>query len=576
MTDSNLIANAVVAQSNSQYISIVAENGEQFNPNQKIIFNIEAEVGFVSQDSYLIFDVLNNSADKGRYCLQKNLGAHALIDRVDIFSKETGILLESNTHYATWANIENQYLFDDTTNLSNHQGVGKPVQSWKHQVAADGTASTVRSVPNPRFIENNQLSPVAALTTNGGAACYTTRRFCIPLKVGLFGAYDDTNTNAIPVLAFGGLRIEITLAKPKIALQPLGYNYKDIAHQSKNADVEGDWVEGLALTDAPADMDTTTFTAVKTLTTAQGWRTNHLQDLGLVVGNKVKVNGKVNATKYGKNADDDFQITGTIATIVPSTAQDILINGKTHSVSKTITITFTAAAVVNIDGYKDAIMKRVLDDCNYKVMNTEFRLLQVVAPPNIADSIVKGGLNYQFNSYEVFFSNIPTGSLRHQIPINSVASKALALFTMLYDSSNAEGESYSSADMYNGALPSHINLNDIVYFINNRLYPLRSYNPQNKADKVLAQNELVKALKAIGKLPMNLGNADFADLEGYTNTPLVCRELARKGMVFDLRNAEPELRLAFSAARSQILRANTFVFSKKIVQTTANGVQVIH
>tara|TARA_R110002167_G_scaffold146466_6_gene337900 strand:- start:2 stop:631 length:630 start_codon:yes stop_codon:yes gene_type:complete len=209
-------------------------------------------------------------------------------------------------------------------------------------------------------------------------------------------------------------------------------------------------------------------------------------------------------------------------------------------------------------------------------MNTEFRLLQVVAPPNIADSIVKGGLNYQFNSYEVFFSNIPTGSLRHQIPINSVASKALALFTMLYDSSNAEGESYSSADMYNGALPSHIHLNDIVYFINNRLYPLRSYNPQNKADKVLAQNELVKALKAIGKMPMNLGNADFADLEGYTNTPLICRELARSGMVFDLRNAEPELRLAFSQARTQILRANTFVFSKKIVQTTANGVQVIH
>jgi hypothetical protein len=87
MTDSNLIANAVVAQSNSQYISIVAENGEQFNPSQKIIYNIEGEVGFISQDSYLIFDVLNNSADKGRYCLQKNLGGHALIDRVDIFSK---------------------------------------------------------------------------------------------------------------------------------------------------------------------------------------------------------------------------------------------------------------------------------------------------------------------------------------------------------------------------------------------------------------------------------------------------------------------------------------------------------
>ena len=47
-------------------------------------------------------------------------------------------------------------------------------------------------------------------------------------------------------------------------------------------------------------------------------------------------------------------------------------------------------------------------------------------------------------------------------------------------------------------------------------------------------------------------------------------------MVFDLRNAEPELRLSFSGSRSHILRANTFVFSKKIIQTTATGLQVIH
>ena len=134
----------------------------------------------------------------------------------------------------------------------------------------------------------------------------------------------------------------------------------------------------------------------------------------------------------------------------------------------------------------------------------------------------------------------------------------------------------SSADFYNGILPNDANLNSVVYFINNRLYPLRAYNPQNKADKVLSQNELVKAFRALGKQPTNLGNADYGNLENYSNTPLICRELARKGMVFDLRNAEPELRLEFSGARNNVLRANTYVFSKKIVQTTATGVQVIH
>ena len=135
MTDTNLVNNQVVASSNSQYISIVAENGEQFNPRQKIVFNIEPEIGFIKKDSYLVFDLLNNSTDKGRYTLQKNLGASAIIDRVDIYSKETGILLESNTNYCEWLNVMNQYMYDDTTNLVNHQGCGTPIQSSKFSLS---------------------------------------------------------------------------------------------------------------------------------------------------------------------------------------------------------------------------------------------------------------------------------------------------------------------------------------------------------------------------------------------------------------------------------------------------------
>ena len=119
-------------------------------------------------------------------------------------------------------------------------------------------------------------------------------------------------------------------------------------------------------------------------------------------------------------------------------------------------------------------------------------------------------------------------------------------------------------------------VNDVVWFVNNRLYPLRSYNPQSNKDKVLTLNELNKALQAIGKSPVNLGDNEFGNLSGYSNTFLLCRELAREGFVFDLRNAEPEVRLSFSGARTSILRANTFVFSKRIVQTSAQGVQVVY
>ena len=572
MTDTNLVNNQVVASSNSQFISIVAENGEQFNPRQKIIFNIEPEIGFIKKDSYLVFDLLNNSTDKGRYTLQKNLGASAIIDRVDIYSKETGILLESNTNYCEWLNVMNQYMYDDTTNLVNHQGCGKPVQSWTHNVKKDGSVFAFRSIPSPRHIENNQLSPVASIHTNGGSPKYTTRRFCVPLMCGLFGAYEGGAEKAIPVMNFGGLRIEITLNAPKLALQPLGWSYVDTRPDYNAPESENlhDWVSGITVDDdngvdqsATADACFFKFTAPAN----EGYRKNNLQDVGLVVGNKLTWSGT-------DSTDTAKTYTGTVSAIANTVDRDLTIDGKIIAHTSLMTITLSGGGA-GINGVKTGSLKRVLDDCNYKVSNVEFRLKQIVPPDGVADSLMRG-INYEYMGYEVFMNNIPTGSLRHQIPINSVASKSVATFTILHDTSNGEGEIHSSADMYNGILPDRCFLNEVVYFINNRLYPLRAYNPQNKGDRVLATNELVKSFRALGVQPANLGNADFCDLENYTNTPLISRELAREGMVFDLRNAEPELRLSFSASRTNILRANTFVFSKKIIQTTATGLQVIH
>ena len=572
MTDTNLVNNQVVASSNSQYVSIVAENGEQFNPRQKIIFNIEPEIGFIKKDSYIVFDLLNNSADKGRYTLQKNLGASAIIDRVDIYSKETGILLESNTNYCEWLNVMNQYMYDDTTNLVNHQGCGTPIQSWSHNVNTGGNVSSFRSIPSPRHIENNQLSPVSSVDTNGGLAKYTTRRFCVPLMCGLFGAYEGGMEKAIPVMNFGGLRIEITLNAPKIALQPLGWSYVDTrqTYNAKESENLEDWVSGSTVDDDNATDQSGTANACVfkfTAGTSTGYRKNNLQDVGLVVGNKMTWSG-TDSTDAAKT------YTGTVSAIANTVDRDLTIDGKVITHSSLMSITLSGGGA-GINGVKTGKLSRVLDDCNYKVSNVEFRLKQIVPPDGVADSLMRG-INYEYMGYEVFMNNIPTGSLRHQIPINSVASKSVATFTILHDTSNGEGEIHSSADMYNGILPNVANLNEVVYFINNRLYPLRAYNPQNKGDRVLATNELVKSFRALGVQPANLGNADFCDLENYTNTPLISRELAREGMVFDLRNAEPELRLSFSASRSHILRANTFVFSKKIIQTTATGLQVIH
>ena len=574
MTDSNLQNNAVVASSASQWVSIVPTNGEQFNPNQKIIYDIEPELGYIKKDSYLVFDILNNSENQDRWTLQKNLGAHAMIDRVDIYSKETGILLESLTNYSQWVNIEHQYLFDDHSNLQNQQGVGHPVQSWTYERINATTIRKKRSKAMVNLIENNQLSPLTADGTNGGAACYTSRRFCIPLKCGIFGHF-DAEEKAIPVMNFGGLRVEITLASPERALQRLCPVIKNNAGHYDGFFKPLDFTEGVALRADAADQSASAGASFKvqigSTDASVAWR-DKLQDSGLIVGNKIELS---NLTITAGGAYRGGAVSGTISAMELKTDKNIVLDGVQKGLKGYIEITVAvAAAGAGPVGLATGTIK-VVNAPNYKITNTEFRLSQIVPPPNVADSLVKG-INYEFTSFEVFLDNIPAAPLRHQIPIHSIASKAVSTFTQIYDTANDEGQLESASDYYAGALPSNIHLNDVVYFINNRLYPLRSYNPQALSDKVLSQNELVKAFRAIGKQPLSLGNSDFCDLEGYTNTPLVSRELARSGMVFDLRNSEPELRLAFSATRTNVLRANTFVFSKKIIQTTATGVQVIH
>jgi hypothetical protein len=119
-----------------------------------------------------------------------------------------------------------------------------------------------------------------------------------------------------------------------------------------------------------------------------------------------------------------------------------------------------------------------------------------------------------------------------------------------------------------------MNVNSLQLFINNKLYPLQKINPQKTSDKPLMLNELVKALRSIRKTPLNLGSNEKGQLEDYSNTFLYSRELARGDFVYPLLNAEPEIRMGFSATRPNNIRVNTYVFSKKVVDVSPQGLMV--
>lgn len=570
---SNDMGGNVVAMESSQTISIVPENGEQFSPGQKIIYNIEPEIGYLKRDSYLIFDVVSDSAEKGVWTFAKNAGVHSIIDQINIYSKETGILLESLPNYSQWVSIENQYLYDDPTQLQLKEGVGHPLQAKDIRTKADGTVIYEPSRPHGGHTANSQLCP----QNSSGAVQQLTRRFTMRLKSGIFNYWDEEKL--IPILNFGGLRIEIFLQKAVLALQKVaphieclsaaGYENYERSYDLCNAETNGADTPALNIKTFDDTAKTLTINLDGTTQMGNGIFPNSLSQgdeaespvgfssLGLAVGNVIDViNGTSNA----------LRVQATIQSLSASSA-DIVndVNG-----AKVMTITCSGSPDFSAVAAGDYI--KVAEAPSYKVKSTEFRLCQVVPPPQVANALMKG-LNYEFTSYDVFLNNIPTGVLRHQIPITSVASKAVACFTHYHDANKVENK--DAPNYYDGLAPEEFGLNSVQYFINNRLYPLREYNPQATKDRCLNQNELVKAWKAIGKLPLNLGNGERMNLNGYANSYLTSRELAREGFVFDLRNAEPEIRLKFSNSRANIVRANTFVFSKKIVQSTATGVQVI-
>ena len=548
----------VVSSSNTKYISIIPENGEVFNPTQKIIYNIEPNLGFIKRDTYLVFDVLNTSTNQAMVAFPQSVGAHAMIQDIRIYSKTTGVLLEALDNYNQLQTILNQYGYDDKTQLRMKEGVGSPTASRLNVVNTANGALAIAGMTTAAYdIANLQLSPLADVA--GGlrnTPKYTPRRFCIPLRCGLFRHFDEERL--IPVLNMGGLRIEINLADSNLALTRLSCASDGVADGGTGAGPYGhqflDLMNGGLLCDTRGAGGNTTFN-ITAITSSE--------KLGLCIGNSVRMSG-------GNIGAD---ITRTITGIGDDNAGNVSITLSGANVAATNNAVRCFVSLVGAGGAGTGSGTGI-DAMNYQITNTEMRVAVVAPNPQQQKDLMKE-LTYEFTSYDLFLDNIGQATLRHQVPINSVSSKALGVVSIPYDANNERNESQQS--YYNGNTPTDMLINSVQFFINNKLYPLRNYNPNSLNDKVLAINENVKTLKAIGIPPRHLGANEYSMCEDYNNLYFVGRELARNGFVFDLRNAEAELRLGFSAARpaGNRIRVNTYVFSKKVVETSPAGVQVV-
>ncbi len=529
---SNPAANPITQNAqtnNAKYVSIIPENGTEFVSGQKIVFNLDPSLGWIKgRDSYLVFDIENVAANL-KLSLRTG-GISAIIKQVNIFSAQNGMLLETLDNYNQWQSCELQYRFDDPTNLTNTEGCPNSLFSKRGLLATNAqTLSYHNWTNNYGQPESSRLTQL----NNDGSSQNGPVRFTCPLRCGIFRHWDDEAL--VPILQMGGLRIELVMADPlEVMDMPFtGETALNVSHLSN--------AMGLPVLIDDFANNATTFT----LTTPMD-----IQASGLIVGQELVVSYNAGATNLNRTitglADNAGKVQITCAALTP------LNNFGDGSIQLRAATMLTAPNIA------------------YRIRNAEFRLLQEMPP----DTKMKN-VDYVFTSYDLFRDSIPQSQTNFNQDITSVASKAVSIFTM-YEDPQYDGLQFFPQNHYHqGLAPDEVgvNLNSVVYFINNKLYPLRAYNPQRFNDKVINQNELVKAFGTLNIAVKSLGSGEHSSLDCYTNRYLHARELARGNSVFNLQNAEPQIRIGFSAVRgndkynSQIgnIRMNTFVFSKKIL-----------
>ena len=513
---------------NTKIISLVPTNGTEFDlkTSQKVIFEIPANIALMKgRDSYMVWDIENTSSDNNRLAVNSQAGCEAVISRVDIYALRDGTHIETLEHYNQIAAMANQYLYEDKTNLQSLQGCGKKVYANDKSAAAAGVSPVLGSVHNP---EDSQLSPV---NSTDGTQAFNFRRFTAPLKSGFLGRWWD-DERLCPVLATGGVRVEITLENPDVALQVLNNSLLNQAGAA--ADITPEAAVGLGAACINRGGATNIFSVESTTVAA----------CGFAVGNKVNLDGDIGAGVVNLGS------ARTITTIAQNANDvDITFNGAAIAASNSNSIRLASAV-------KSAKVRP-----SWRVVS--------VAPPDGMINSISGGLQYEFTSYNYHTSSLLASAQQHQVELNSVATRAQCIMSSFVNESNTTKGGFSS--YFSGAVPAELKLNSVQYFLKNRLQPVRAYNPGLTGQRIIAQHELAKSFDSISYEAVDLGNSDGANLEVYTNNFMIGRQLAKRPYYYDLKEAEGQIRLGFSATRTDNYTINTFVWNKFILNVGAGA-----
>jgi hypothetical protein len=333
----------------------------------------------------------------------------------------------------------------------------------------------------------------------------------------------------------GGLRVEITLENPNIAL----HYFKAVAIDGTEYAIGPTSTTGIVMDDNGSGGALLTISSTKDF--------NSVEDCGLAIGNTITV----------KNSAGDIT--------------DAVVSGLAIAPSGKLNITFTSAGTpAGVPNAATGVSVHLRGETRKCLVRPQLRVLSI-APPQDVIQRLGNGFKYEFTSYDYHTSTLLASATRHQVELNSVATKAVCIMSSFSNTSLYESDDSSS--YFTGATPQLTDLNSVQYFLNNRLSPVRAYNPRILNEKVVAMNETTKAFDSVSREAQDLGNDDGANLADYTNTFLISRQLAKRPFYYDLKDAEGQIRLGFlnTPTRTQPFQINTFIWSKKVVDIAGDG-----
>ena len=547
-----------------QKIAIPAEHGLDYNPGQKIEFNIPSSVDFFQpKESYLKFDVELSSSAVAKTCLQLDgqLGGQVLIRDLRIYSGGSGrVLLEEYQNYNVITSVKYDYELNDTIKQKRALTEGCVYYDERNR----STTGLVQDTANN--LGNNPYFNAPEATRTGAEPSFKKCKCLLPLNTGIF-----SNDKIFPVGLTEGLIVEIILEDAKQCIRTLDTTMEKRKLLSNPVFLSSNGITGGAA--APADPNTVPQYPAAADAFRSFWlrRDNMMginADIGgaqvpFVVGQRIGFvdlvtspptdNPSTGATTYGVIQQISYAAGTKNAALITLVAD------------YTATATFTPNMLVvdkSLDSTAAADWKPT-----YKVTDCEFIVQKVTMPDGYKSKLSTmmkqgGAMNYDFLSWTNYKSSqIASEKLSTiRVPLNQSRAKAVlavpvdaSVYTQkqimmgdgteieYYDRTNEQNERVANHSVRPGLCGISDHISQYQLFYGGKLNPSRKV----KCDKISSKKsidqqpliELEKAMVMSGIKPHSLMN--------FQKNFVLGRALSLQDGVYDARGSDFQLQIEY-------------------------------